>query len=48
MLEDLRLEDVDAIRRSIKTDAFDKVLPEDYKRIRDYLGLAGPNTAFSS
>ncbi len=30
MLEDLRLEDVDAIRRSIKMDAFDKVLPEDY------------------
>ncbi len=44
MLEDLRLEDVDAIRRSIKGDAFDKVLPEDYRRLRDYLGLVGPNT----
>ncbi len=44
MLEDLCLEDVDAIRRSIKMDAFDKVLPEDYDRIRDYLGLVGPNT----
>ena len=44
MLEDLRLEDVDAIRRSIKGDAFDRVLPEDYKRLRDYLGLVGPNT----
>ncbi len=44
MLEDLRLEDVDAIRRSIKGDAFDKMLPEDYERLRDYLGLVGPNT----
>ncbi len=44
MLEDLRLEDIDAIRRSIKMDAFDKVLPEDYGKIRDYLGLMGPNT----
>ncbi len=44
MLEDLRLEDVDAIRRSIKVDTFDKVLPEDYRRLRDYLGLVGPNT----
>ncbi len=44
MLEDLPLEDVDAIRRSIKMDAFDKVLPEDYERIRDYLGLVRPNT----
>ncbi len=44
MLEDLHLEDVDTIRRSIKMDAFDKVLPKDYKRIRDYLGLVGLNT----
>ncbi len=44
MLEDLRLEDVNVIRRSIKGDAFDKVLPEDYKRLRDYLGLVGPST----
>ncbi len=44
MLEDLHLEDIDVIRRSIKGDAFDKVLPEDYKRLRDYLGLVGPNT----
>ncbi len=43
MLEDLRLEDVDTTRRSIKMDAFDKVLPEDYGRVRDYLGLVGPN-----
>ncbi len=44
MLEDLRLEDVYAIQRSIKMDAFDKVLPEDYRRVRDYLCLVGPNT----
>ncbi len=44
MLEDLQLEDVDAIRRSTKMGAFDKVLPKDYGRIRDYLGLVGPNT----
>ena len=44
MLEDLCLEDVNAIRRSIKTDAFDKVLPENYGRIQDYLGLIGLNT----
>ncbi len=37
MLEDLHLEDIDAVQRSIKMDAFDKVLPEDYGKIRDYL-----------
>ncbi len=44
ILEDLCQEDVDAIRRSIKADAFEKALLEEYRRIRDYLGPVGPNT----
>ncbi len=41
ILEDLQQEDVDDIRRSIKADAFKRTLPEEYKKLRDYLGVVG-------